>query len=81
MNYESPKFQEFTLPGVKHIDAIDAYTLVEEFKVSLIDLREENEYKEGVPEASNVHFFPLSLSVSWASEFKINHALSCALMG
>lgn len=70
MNYESPKFQEFTLPGVRHIDAPDAYTLVMEAKASLIDLREEDEYEEGVPDASNVHFFPLSRSVSWAPEFK-----------
>ena len=65
MYYVNPKYQQFNISGVKHIDAVAASFLLKEGKAVLIDVREEEEYEEGIPDVANIQFFPLSKTLSW----------------
>lgn len=66
MKYEKPLFQDFTLPGVMHVRAADAYAALCKRHAFLIDLREEEEYAEGIADVHDMVFFPLSSSRVWA---------------
>ncbi|MBU1008844.1 MAG: rhodanese-like domain-containing protein [Bacteroidetes bacterium] len=48
-SYERPRFQEFQLGFVRHIDSMQAKSLVFSGQAMLVDLRETEETQEGKP--------------------------------
>ncbi len=79
MIYENPKYQEFNLPGVRHINSMDSHVELLAGRAVLIDLRELSEYHEGIPAIEGIRSFPLSLAAEWifdTSEMK--HIIMCA---
>jgi rhodanese-related sulfurtransferase len=78
MNYIDPKYQEFTLSGVRHISPFDAHAVLLSGKAVLVDLREENEYVEGFPAHDEVILFPLSLARNWPFTSETLHIVMCA---
>jgi len=51
--YSIPKFQDFYLEGVKNIHFQDAIKLVSSSKAIIYDIREVEEYLDGVPNIAN----------------------------
>ncbi|MBS4057310.1 MAG: rhodanese-like domain-containing protein [Bacteroidales bacterium] len=52
-SYERPRFQEFQLGFVRHIDSMQAKSLVFSGQAMLVDLRETEETMEGKPALPN----------------------------
>lgn len=50
MTYLHPKYQLLQIDGVKHVDAAEAFELVQTGNALLIDIREHYEYGEGIPD-------------------------------
>ncbi|MBK9290352.1 MAG: rhodanese-like domain-containing protein [Bacteroidetes bacterium] len=64
---------------MKHLIPEDAYRLISAGKAMLVDLREEEEYVDGVAGQVPVAFFPLSEQSSWPfSPEEGLHVLMCA---
>ena len=59
--YDKPVHQEFHLEGVKHISPEEAYQLISENKIFLIDVREESEFRAEYLDFDNVFFHPMSV--------------------
>lgn len=59
--YDTPKFQEFNIQGVKHISPEDALSLIINDEIFFIDVREEYEFRRQFFEFQNVFFHPMSV--------------------
>ncbi|MBS4060491.1 MAG: rhodanese-like domain-containing protein [Bacteroidetes bacterium] len=59
--YSIPKFQDFHLEGVRNIHCQEALKLVSSSKALLFDIREVEEYPDGVPKLVNGYIqYPMS---------------------
>ena len=60
---ENPLIQEFTLPGVNHISAEDAFELLTNDQAVLIDVRDEDEVEEGNIPLDKVLYHPMPIII------------------
>ena len=57
---ETPKYQNYHIPGVQHISPIDALETIKGGKALLLDVREENEYYNEKLDVEDIMFLPIS---------------------
>jgi rhodanese-related sulfurtransferase len=57
---ETPKYQNYHIPGVLHISPMDAFETIKEGKAILLDVRENNEYHNEKLDVEEIMFLPIS---------------------